>query len=104
MSVRDKKQATFLVVLLVILGLTLYLAPRINRAPTASAVQSPEATPETAPSVVSDARIRIDLIDSKAARLDAGDENLFQYRTAPPAAPVIRPGAPQVNAPAAGPP
>jgi hypothetical protein len=105
MSVRDKKQATFLVVLLAILGLTLYLGPRINRAPTASAVQTPEATPETPAPVVTDARIRIDLIDSKASKLEAGDENLFQYRTAPQAAPVIpAPGAPQVGAPGAAPP
>jgi hypothetical protein len=90
MSTRERKQLTFLIALLVILGLTLFLAPRVNRLPTASVVQTTQAAPEsTPPPVVSDARIRLDLIN-KGENRDAGRENLFQYRVAPPP-PVIRP-------------
>ena len=94
MSIRENKQATFLIVLLVILGLTLFLAPRINRQPTASVAPEPEAGAETEPAlaaVASDARIRLDLIDKTAQGVDAGSENLFQYRLAP--TPPARPPA-----------
>jgi hypothetical protein len=98
MTSREKKQATFLVVLLGILGLTLYLAPAINRAPAVSGAQTTEAVPESTPSAVNDARIRVDLIDRHAGGLHAGDENLFQYRVPQGGSTsVIRPGMPSGN-------
>ena len=97
MSIRENKQLTFLIALLVILGLTLFLAPRVNRPPTASVVQATQATTESPqpampPAVVNDARIRLDLIGKSMENRDAGRENLFQYRLAPPPPPTLRPG------------
>jgi len=91
MSVRDSKQLKILVVLLGILGLILFLGPRLNRPPTASVeVTTKQGGQEAAPAAVNDARIRLDLIDKNGGNGEAGRENLFQYRTTP-AAPSSRP-------------
>ena len=93
MNAREKKQATFLGALGVILGVTLYVAPGLNRAPTASGTQTPQASAQQQPSAVDDARIRLDLLTPKTDGPEAGDENLFQYRTVRPPPGPARPTA-----------
>ena len=83
MNARDKKQATFLGGLIVILGVTLYVAPGLNRAPTASGTPPPPGAQQQ-PSAVDDARIRLDLLNPRTDGPEAGAENLFQYRIVRP--------------------
>ena len=106
MTGRERKQLKILVVLLAVLGLILFLGPRLNRPPTASVESpAPAVAQASAPAAVDDARIRLDLVEGASEDASAGRENLFQYRNTrpapePPRSPVIRPG---VNDPFATP-
>jgi hypothetical protein len=87
------KQITFLVVLVLIFGVTWYLG--LNRQPTASVVQAQQVNKQTLPTAVTDARIRLDLMDNDGEKPEAGRENVFQYRTVQPPPPPVRPAPPK---------
>jgi hypothetical protein len=96
MTVRERKQLTFLIVLVIALGITLYLSPRLNRPTTVSAVSVQQAKPTQA-KAANDARIRLDLIDRNTGSSEAGRENLFQYRIPQPPPAALRPPQGQLN-------
>ena len=89
MTARDRKQLKAFVVLIVVLGVTVYLSVFRADRPSSSA-----APPQTPPKDVaaalqqsraSDARIRLDLMKTPAEGEEVGRHNLFQYRQARPA-------------------
>lgn len=93
MTNQDRRKLKVLIVLLVILGVTLYAAYRINRPSSAATVQAPESRPATAAPTPNDARIRLDMMERSEESQDIGRNNVFQYRLGRPAFPA-EPGMP----------
>jgi hypothetical protein len=93
MTKQDRRNAGILVLLLAVLGLTVFLGYRMTRPPATAAVQTPEqqkvAVNTLAPG---DAKIRVDLVEKETGEENIGKRNLFQYRQAPPPPP---PSVPQ---------
>jgi hypothetical protein len=78
----DKQNLSILVVLLAVLGLTVWLGYRMTRPPTTNAVKEATTTAKTSNSPApSDARI-LDWTNPEVAE-DAGKRNVFQYQQAP---------------------
>jgi hypothetical protein len=96
MTKQDRQKLSILLVLLGVLALTIVLAYRMNQPDITSAVQPPEPKTSANPPAPSDARIRLDLVETpEGAQKDVGKRNLFQYRqTAPPPAMPQRGGLP----------
>jgi hypothetical protein len=80
MTVQDRQRFKILIVLLAVLGATLWFGYRVNRPSTASAL--PPAAPQTeaAANRETGARIRIDLVEKAPAENELGVNNVFQYR------------------------
>jgi hypothetical protein len=88
MTKQDRQKVTFLVVLLAVLGLTVFLGYRMIRPPTTtSVVQAPQQKVSTNVPSSSGAQIRLDLVEKEAAGESIGKRNLFQYQQAPPPPP-----------------
>ncbi len=115
MKVQDRRGFNVLIVLIGVLGLTLWFGYGINRPPTPSAVPAPVPAAQSAAAPEAGARIRLDLVESLHAEDEIGRNNLFQYRTrragppdsdgssgagaaAPIPPPVVIPPAPSVPA------
>ena len=83
MTAQDRQRLKVLLVLLGVLGVTLWFGYGINRPSTASNV--PPAAAQAQPSAPSEtgARIRLDLVQSLSAEEEIGRNNVFQYRTRP---------------------
>jgi hypothetical protein len=92
----DQQKLRVLIVLLVILGLTLFVGYRMNRAPNPAIVQAEDQKPVVAQPVQTDARIRLDLLKKENPNEGLGKKNLFQY--GPPPAPPAPPTAAAGNA------
>jgi hypothetical protein len=89
MSKQERQKLSILVVLLVVLGLTLVLAYRMNQPDTTNAVQqapAPVKVSEKAPAQV-DAKLRLDLVEKDSGEENAGKRDVFQYHQTPPPAP-----------------
>jgi hypothetical protein len=84
---KQGQKVTFLVVLLAVLGLTVFLGYRMTRPPTISVVQAPQQKVSTNLPSSSGAQIRLDLVEKETAGEDIGKRNLFQYQQAPPPPP-----------------
>ena len=88
MTKQDRQKVTFLVVLLAVLGLTVFLGYRMTRPPTTtSVVQTPQQKVSTNLPSSSGAQIRLDLVEKEKAGENIGKRNLFQYQQAPPPLP-----------------
>ena len=105
MNRQDRQRLRIFLVLIGVLGLTLVLGYRMNRPPTTAAVQSPETKPAAKAPTASEARIRLDIVESPETAGEIGQKNLFQYGQRPPAPvpqtvppPVITPPVPIVPA------
>jgi hypothetical protein len=112
MTKQDRHKLSILIILLAVLGLTILLGYRMNQPPTAAAVQAQEQKISVNPPAPSDARIRLDLVESpEAAADDIGKRNVFQYGQAPPllppptkgGAPIVALAPPQVSLPQVAP-
>lgn len=98
----DQQKLRLLIILLIVLGVTLFIGYRMNKTPNPAVVQAEAQKPSVAPPVQSDARIRLDLLDKQSGNDDLGKKNLFSYGPppAPPAPPVsARPPISQGQAP-----
>jgi len=88
MTKQDRRNAGILVLLLAVLGLTVFLGYRMTRPPATAVAQTPEqqkvAVNTLAPG---DAKIRVDLVEKETGEENIGKRNLFQYRQAPPPPP-----------------
>ena len=85
---KQGQKVTFLVVLLAVLGLTVFLGYRMTRPPTTtSVVQTPQQKVSTNLPSSSGAQIRLDLVEKEKAGENIGKRNLFQYQQAPPPPP-----------------
>lgn len=112
MTKPDQQKLRILVVLLIILGVTLFFGYRMNRAPNPAVVQAENQKPVATPPVQTDARIRLDLLKKENPNEGVGKKNLFQYGPppAPPAPPATaaagnsRNPVSSAHAPAAPPP
>jgi hypothetical protein len=101
MTKQDRHKLNFLIALLVVLGVTLYIAYGRTQAPDPAVVQA-EAQKKAAAAASSDARIRLDLLDQSRVG-EPGKSNLFQYRSSQtPASPA--PASPEAAIPAPSPP
>ena len=95
MTKTDQRNLKLLILLVVALGLLLFWGFRTNRSPNAAIAEGERqkaaaaATPSQA-----DARIRLDLLQQKAAGRELGRKNLFQYGSAPSPAVTAPPPAP----------
>jgi hypothetical protein len=88
MTKQDRQKVSILVVLLAVLGLTVFLGYRMNRPATTSAVvQAPAQKVSTNLPSASGAKIRLDLVEKEEADQDIGKRDVFQYRQAPPPPP-----------------
>src|SRR5215471_17962545 len=87
MTKQDRQKVTFLVVLLAVLGLTIFLGYRMTRPPAISVVQAPPPKVSTNVPSSSGAQIRLDLVEKETAGENIGKRNLFQYQQAPPPPP-----------------
>jgi len=102
MKKQDRQKLGILVVLLAVLGLTVFLAYRMNQPSSIAAVQPAQQKPGANPPAASEAHIRLDLLEnSEASEEEIGKRNLFQYRQAPPPPPanLARGNPPPVNVP-----
>ncbi len=87
MSKQDRQKLSILMILLVVLGLTSLLGFRMNRPTVTAAVQVAEPKPAANPPASTDARIRLDLIETpETSKEEIGKKNVFQYRQTPPPA------------------
>jgi len=95
MTKQDRQKLSILSVLIGVLALTVVLGYRMNQPPTTAAVQPSEPKTSANPPAASDARIRLDLVES-VTEGNIGKRNLFQYQQTPPpvAASVSRGAAP----------
>ena len=94
MNKRDRQRLGILIVLLVVLGMTVVLGYRMNRPQITAAVQTPQTRqPSPNQTTASDARIRLDLIETAEGSQDIGRNNVFQYREVRPSAQASRPGS-----------
>ena len=100
MTKQDQQKVRILVILLVILGVTVFFGYRMNRTPNPAVVQAEAQKPVTPQPVESDARIRLDLLNKENTGDDLGKKNLFQY--GPPPAPPAPPKPPVVQNPNPG--
>jgi hypothetical protein len=91
MTKQDRQKVAFLVVLLAVLGLTMFLGYRMTRPPTTSVVQAPQQKVSTNLPTASGAQIRLDLVEKEKAGENIGKRNLFQYQQAPPPPPPAGP-------------
>jgi hypothetical protein len=98
MTKADQQKLRILIILLIVLGITLFLSFRMNRTPNPAVVQAEAQKPAVTPPVQTDARIRLDLLKKQTPGDDLGKKNLFQY--GPPPAP---PMPPQTKKPAVPP-
>jgi hypothetical protein len=88
MTKQDRQKVTFLVVLLAVLGLTVFLGYRMTRPPTTTSVaQTPQQKVSTNLPSSSGAQIRLDLVEKEKAGENIGKRNLFQYQQPPPPLP-----------------
>src|SRR5947209_1443146 len=89
MTKPDQQKLRVLVILLIVLGLTLFLGYRMNCTPNPAVVQAEDQKPVATPPIQTDARIRLDLLKKAKPDQDLGKKNLFQYGVppAPPAPP-----------------
>src|SRR5262245_7107403 len=86
MTKQDRQKLSILGVLIGVLALTVVLGYRMNQPTTTAAVQPAEQKSQVNPPAASDARIRLDLVESAGAEGSIGKRNLFQYQEAPPPA------------------
>ena len=90
MSKQERQKLSILVVLLVVLGLTVVLAYRMNQPDTTNAVQQVPAPPKVLsekPAAQVDAKLRLDLVEKQSGEESAGRRDVFQYHQTPPPAP-----------------
>src|SRR5438094_7744418 len=92
MTKPDQQKLRILIILLGVLGATLFIGYRMNRTPNPAVVQAETQRTAAPPAVQNDARIRLDLLDKQGSDETLGKKNLFQY-PAPPAPPPSRPPA-----------
>jgi hypothetical protein len=101
MSKQDRKNLSILVVLLGVLGLTLFLGYRLNQPSTTATAQTPpETKPGTGPTSTG-AQLLLNLVEKQESGEDIGKKNPFAYHQAPP--PPQRgpfPGGPSLGGPA----
>jgi hypothetical protein len=80
MSKQDRQKLSILVILLVVLALTVVLGYRMSGPAVTAAVQVPETKTSANPPAPTDARIRLDLIETpEASKEEVGRKNVFQY-------------------------
>jgi hypothetical protein len=78
MTKQDRQKLSILIVLIVVLGVTIFIGYRTNQTPAAAGQRLEQKTPANLPSTT-DARIRLDLLENSADG-EIGSRNLFQYR------------------------
>ena len=84
MSKQDRQKLSILIVLVVVLGLTIVLGYRMNGPAVTAAVQVSETKPVANTPAPSDARIRLDLIETpESSKEEIGKKNVFQYQQTP---------------------
>jgi hypothetical protein len=89
MSKQNRQKLSILIVLLVVLGLTIVLAYRMNEPETTSAVQQPQPPaprPPVSEKAPAEAKLRLDLVEKENGGQGAGKRDVFQYQQTPPPA------------------
>lgn len=83
MTAQDRQRLKVLLVLLGVLGATLWFGYGVNRPATVTDAPHPVAQIQPHGPSETGARIRLDLVENVAAEEQIGRNNVFQYRTAP---------------------
>ena len=87
MKKQDRQKLGVLGVLLLVLGVTVVFAYRMNQPQVTSAVQPVPVKTSANPPAPSEAHIRLDLLENSETADAVAKRNLFQYRQAPPPPP-----------------
>ncbi len=97
MSKPEQRKAQFFILLVIVLGITLFLGYRMNRTPNPIVVQADAPKFSAITASQGEARIRLDLLDKKTTDEDLGRKNLFTFgvKQPPPAPPSKTPPGPQ---------
>lgn len=80
MTRKDRMTLSILIVLILVLGLTIFFVYRSSRPASVAAVPAPAQKLSTNPPTPTDARIRLDMIEKPPAPGTVGRRNVFQYR------------------------
>jgi hypothetical protein len=88
MTKQDRQKLSILVVLVAVLGLTVFMGYRLNQPSTTVVAEQTETKTSTNPPAPSDARINLGMVDKgDDPEEDVGRTNVFQYRKGPPPPP-----------------